>query len=208
MERDELIKHAARLREKATTHDHGMAIYLEIREFLRIYGVPNNTFFEGLNNLDLNKYDDEEIRDEAIAAISAFHSFVDSGLHQGISPERAAQLEVVSDYLGMADNLLQDGKVHPVAPAVIIGATLEEYLRTWVEAEALSVSGTNPGIDAYAKALRTQNLIIKQNKKDIDSWAGHRNNAAHGKWDEVKDRALIKLMLQGVNLFIATHGQD
>ena len=38
--------------------------------------------------------------------------------------------------------------------------------------------------------------------KDITSWAGIRNHAAHGEWDHVSDRARVRLMLEGINLFM------
>ena len=109
-------------------------------------------------------------------------------------------MDVVSDLLGQANSLLEDAKYHPAAAAILIGACLEEFLRTWVEAESLSIS--KPGIDAYGKALRGAELISKQDVKDITSWAGVRNHAAHGEWDEVSDRNRIRLALEGVNLFM------
>ena len=39
----------------------------------------------------------------------------------------------------------------------------------------------------------------------ITSWGGVRNHAAHGEWDEVSNRDRIKLMLEGVNLFMRQH---
>ncbi|MCW3491546.1 hypothetical protein [Dethiobacter alkaliphilus] len=130
---------------------------------------------------------------------------IDNDLHQGISIERKAQLDVLSDYLSQAQELLNMNNVHPAAPAVIIGASLEEFLRTWVEEKGLDTDINKPSIDVYAKILRESNLITKQDMKDITSWAGIRNNAAHGNWDEVKDKLRIKIMLEGVNLFMSRH---
>jgi hypothetical protein len=96
--------------------------------------------------------------------------------------------------------------IHPATPAVLIGAALEEFLRTWVEAEGLSLGNTNPGLDAYGKILRESEKITKQDYKDITAWAGLRNHAAHGEWDEVSDKARISLMLEGVNLFMRKYG--
>jgi hypothetical protein len=50
--------------------------------------------------------------------------------------------------------------------------------------------------------LRAAELISSQDVKDITSWAGIRNHAAHGDWEEVADRQRIKIMLEGVNLFM------
>ena len=91
---------------------------------------------------------------------------------------------------------------HPAAAAILIGASLEEFLRTWVEAEGLSIGKARSGIDTYCNTLRAADLISKQDSKDITSWGGIRNHAAHGEWDEVSDRGRIRLMLEGVNLFM------
>ena len=64
------------------------------------------------------------------------------------------------------------------------------------------MGSAKPGIDAYSKVLRGADVISKQDAKDITSWAGIRNHAAHGEWDQVSDRARIRLMLEGVNLFM------
>jgi hypothetical protein len=45
-------------------------------------------------------------------------------------------------------------------------------------------------------------LISKQDAKDILSWGGLRNHAAHGEWDQVSDKQRVQLMLEGVNLFM------
>jgi hypothetical protein len=42
-----------------------------------------------------------------------------------------------------------------------------------------------------------------QEQKDVTSWAGHRNEAAHGEFDKLShDRA--RLMVDGINLFMQT----
>jgi hypothetical protein len=122
-----------------------------------------------------------------------------------VSPERRAQLDVVSDFLDQAHELLETEKVHPAAPAVLIGATLEEFLRTWVEAEDLSLGDRKPGLETYKQVLYSAELITKQEVKEITSWGGIRNDAAHGKWDEVSEKKRVVLMLEGVNLFMQTY---
>ena len=92
-------------------------------------------------------------------------SISQAGLSAGESPERRAQLDVVSDLLEQANSLLEDNRYHPAAAAILIGASLEESLRTWIEAEALSIGNAKPGIDAYCKALRSAELISKQDVK-------------------------------------------
>ena len=131
----------------------------------------------------------------------AYVEYLQAGLASDIPPERKAELDVVSDILEQAHRLLDTKGYHPAAAATLIGAALEEFLRTWVERSGSTVKG-KPGIDTYSGALRGQELITKQDAKDISSWAGIRNHAAHGEWDQVSDPNKVGLMLQGVNLFM------
>ena len=79
-------------------------------------------------------------------------------------------------------------------------------MRSWVENENINLGNKKPSIDSYAKALREEDLITKQDVKDITSWAGLRNHAAHGEWEQVGDKARAQLMLEGVNLFMRKYG--
>lgn len=42
--------------------------------------------------------------------------------------------------------------------------------------------------------------------EEVRNWAGIRNSAAHGDWDEVNDKTRIRLMLEGVNAFMRKYG--
>jgi hypothetical protein len=123
-------------------------------------------------------------------------------LATGLSPERQAQIDIVSDILGQAQAMIETESHHPAGPAILVGASLEEFLRNWVEAAGLSLGASKPSIDSYAKVLRGAELISRQDIKDITSWAGIRNHAAHGEWDQVGDRNRVRLMLESVNLFM------
>jgi hypothetical protein len=168
-------------------------------EFLRVYAGPHSNFYESISKITCERESDASSMSEIV---EAFAEYMEAGLHQGLSPERKAQIDVVSDVLLQASTLLEDPKVHPGAPAMLIGAALEEFLRTWSEAQELSLGNRKPGIEAYTSVLKESELITKQDHKDITSWAGLRNHAAHGEWAEVTDKARITLMLEGVNLFM------
>ncbi|PCF93873.1 hypothetical protein CPA45_19820 [Vreelandella nigrificans] len=171
-----------------------------IYDFLSKVGGPNNTFVKQVSSVEstVTSYQKNVVSE----VLSSFIAHMENGLVGGISPKRQAELDVVSDLLEQANTLLENPKVHSAAPAVLIGATLEEFLRAWVEEEGLSLGGKKPSLDSYCKTLREEELITKQDVKDITAWSGIRNHAAHGEWSEVEDRARIRLMLEGVNLFI------
>lgn len=134
--------------------------------------------------------------------LDPFISYVENGLFQSLSWEREIQLDTVSDYLSQAHNLLTEKGIHPAAPAVLIGASLEEFLRTWLEALDVDISQVKQTIAGYTQELKQRGHLNKQDLKDITSWAGTRNDAAHGRFDEVDDPKRIRVMLEGVDLFI------
>jgi hypothetical protein len=181
----------------------GDAAKAQVSEFLRQFAGPKSAFTKQAESAD--GYGTYKVATLDSILVS-FAEYVSSGLATGISPEQKGRLDVVSDILGQAHSLLENDKQHPAAAAMLIGAALEEFLRSWVEEAGLSLGNAKPGIDAYMKVLRGAELISKQDVKDITSWAGTRNYAAHGEWDEVSDRHRIRLMLEGVNLFMRQHG--
>ena len=206
MNAEELIEYAEKLADEAMGGRAPVLvskIKAQASEFLRIHAGPRSEFYKNA------------AATPASAAISAsllqgillgFAEHIRNGLHESIAPERKVQLDTISDYLAQAQILLADKKVHPAAPTVVIGATLEEFLRTWTETENLPMGNRKPSMDSYAKALREAEAITKQDAKDITSWAGLRNSAAHGDWAEVEDRRRISTMLEGVNLFMRKYG--
>ncbi len=115
--------------------------------------------------------------------------------------ETAGVREVAStDLMGQVRALNDDKRVHPAAPIVLAGAALEIALRSAVEELGLKVNG-RPGINNYAKALRTADWLTPQDMKEVEQMAGLRNDAAHGKHESLStERA--GLMEQQVNLFL------
>ncbi len=205
---DALIKRVAGLNDQRRQLPSGQLFpsqgaKAEVCEFLRSYAGPKNSFFLQASALEGGAH---SVLLELQSILEAFRDYVVAGLQADMSPERRAQLDVVTDLLEQAARLLDDKGVHPVAPAMLIGATLEEFLRTWVEAVPLTLGARTPGIQAYSELLRGADLISKQDVKDLISWAGVRNHAAHGEWEEVSDKVRIQLMLEGVNLFMRRYG--
>lgn len=204
MTKEEIIEHSKRIIE--ITHNNAHGGLTQAREFLRVYAGEDTSFFKTLSQIKSAATDaHKSVRVHEV--LTSFIDFVDKDLLRSISLEREIQIETVSDYLEQAENLLKDKKVHPAAPAVIIGASLEEFLRTWLEDDGFDLATIKNSLDAYSTELRRQDKITKQDLKDIVSWGGTRNDAAHGIWENVKDRKRIKLMLEGVNLFMRKYSK-
>ncbi len=176
----------------------GNATALLALEFLRKYAGKESEFYRGAVTRELWG----DTQKELLGVLNEFREYVKAGFADGISPVEQARIDVVSDILQQAARLLAEKKTHPAAAAVLIGASLEEYLRVWCEREHLITMEQTLTIDAYAKKLLHNGKIGKQEIKDITAWAGHRNNAAHGHWNLVENAQQISIMLDGVNLFM------
>ncbi|MCH7998992.1 MAG: hypothetical protein IIA91_05890 [Chloroflexi bacterium] len=206
MEREELIEHARRILS-SIGQESGAGAYAQVCELLRTYAGPKSSFLETLKTFERRSGTASVLAHHTAVVLQSFIDYLEAGLLEKVSPERQAQLDVVSDFLEQANALLESKEVHPAGAAVLIGATLEEFLRTWAEAAELPLGNRKPGLEAYTHLLRDADLITKQDAKDITSWGGIRNHAAHGEWEVVSDKNRIRLMLEGVNLFMRKYEQ-
>ena len=168
------------------------------KEFLRVYGGKDNAFLKMLE--EKRYHNSHEMSQQVADVFPGFIRYLEKGLSLSITPEHMIQIETVSDYMDQANTLLSNASFHPAAAAVLIGASLEEFLRVWCEAEGIQF--TKPSIDNYAKGLYEKDMINKQDIKDITAWGSIRNDAAHGNWDLVSDKNRVRIMLDGVNLFM------
>jgi uncharacterized protein YutE (UPF0331/DUF86 family) len=126
--------------------------------------------------------------------------FAEAGLADAEPFEVRARFESSTDLMEQVQRLLDDGSVHHAAPVVLCGAALEEFLRALATAASPGIGGT-PTLDKYATELQKAGVITRQDAKDIRSWAGLRNSAAHGHFDDFSLEQ-AQLMAQGVNLFM------
>lgn len=204
MTKEVILKNIERLISVSSENpSNGLAQSLE---FIKNYIGKENSF---LNTLEkLSPFANNTIlRGEVVNILKALKSYVENDLYRKISIEREIQIETVSDYLEQSESLLNDKGVHPAAAAVLIGASLEEFLRNWLEDLGFDISTIKNSLDAYSQELKKLEKINKQDLKDIVSWGGARNDAAHGHWQNVEDRHRIRLMLEGVNLFIRKYSE-
>jgi hypothetical protein len=118
------------------------------------------------------------------------------------------QSEVFSDYLEMADYLLNEGYKDPAA--VLIGSTLEIHLRELCISNYIDIEVINNKGNKIPKKAELMNADLAKNgvytsiyQKQITAWLDLRNKAAHGKYSEYKKEE-VSLMLQGVRQFIMT----
>lgn len=206
MDNPTLFEHIARLQGAISSAGSSVKLHgvkAQITEFLREFAGAKSSFFQLANGAAGST---DFLAAILYSSLENFKAYVEAGLHGQVTAQRKAQLDVVSDFLEQAHMLLNAKGVHPAAPIVLIGATLEEFLRTWIESKDLSLGNRKPCLDTYAQVLLTEEVISKQDMKDITAWGGLRNHAAHGEWDEVSDKQRAAIMLDGVNLFLRKYG--
>jgi len=115
--------------------------------------------------------------------------------------------EVFSDFLEMAEHLLEEQYKDPAA--VMIGSVLEEHLRQLCASVGVSTTfvdskgNTRPKkADALNAELAKAGKYNAIDQKLVTAWLGLRNKAAHGKYSEyAKDQ--VENMLSGVQTFVA-----
>jgi hypothetical protein len=198
---EQIIEQAKRIQNSLRHSQVTSGGLAESCELTRTYCGERNSFYLALKEFKPSPYPDSN-KAKIVDILEGFIRSIENGFSKGISIERKARIDVVSDILEQTLNLLSTKGIHPAAPAVLAGAALEEFLRNWIEEVNLPLGNKKPGIDTYSGLLRESDLITKQDAKDITSWAGIRNHAAHGEWEEVSDKQRIQLMLEGINLFM------
>ncbi len=113
--------------------------------------------------------------------------------------------EIFSDYIEMAEYLLDEGYKDPAA--VITGSTLEEHIRklcikNGIDIEIMPSGKLRPKkADAMNSDLAKQKIYSKLEQKSVTAWLDLRNTAAHGKYSEYDDNQ-VKQMITGVRNFI------
>lgn len=115
------------------------------------------------------------------------------------------KIDIISDFMIQAIELSTNKKFHPAAAGILMGASLEEFLKQLAEEKKIDLTEIKHTIDPISKELYDKKIISKQDLKDITSWAGIRNDATHGNFDEVNDRQRILNAIEGVNLFMRKH---
>lgn len=113
--------------------------------------------------------------------------------------------EIFSDFLEMAEHLLDEGYKDP--SAVMIGSVLEEHLRQLCVKNSIKIERIKDGKPLPKKAdllnseLASAEVYNKLDQKSITSWLDLRNKAAHGKYDEYT-KEQVEFMYQGVSNFM------
>lgn len=126
--------------------------------------------------------------------------------------ELKIEVEISGDYLGQAEQLLQEGRQgfnEHVPAAVLAGAVLEKAMRSLCSRQQPPVAvnwenGEPKTLNPLIDALKAAGVYNETKAKQLRAWAGIRNDAAHGDFDKFKKHD-VELMLKGVAVFLAEY---
>jgi len=209
MERSELIKKIEQI-EHILPHNSDEwtgyicdSFFITSLQFVRHYLGIDSEFYKILS-VEKNT-SSSQATSKAMATkkvLKAIKDYLNLELELFETEKYIIKVDIINDFIIQAIELLNDKKIHPVAPAILMGAALEEFLKKLAEKNNIDVSDIKKTIDPLSKKLYSSKIISKQDLKDITSWAGIRNDATHGNFEEVDDRKRIANALEGVNLFM------
>ncbi len=119
------------------------------------------------------------------------------------------ETEIACDYMGQAEGLLhegQTGKFDHVPAAVLSGAVLEKALRTLCDKQGPPISTTKPNgepksLNPLIDDLKKAGVFNEAKAKQLRAWAGIRNHAAHGEFDQF-DRKDVEQLVKGIENFL------
>ncbi len=158
-------------------------------------GIHYRDFEERCKSLDKgwSQYNDAE---RGLAILRAAKEDIDGGYLQRV--EMLVSGEVFSDFLDMAEHLLDNDYKDPVAS--LIGAVLEDGLRRMCANNTLPVqSGDN--ISSLNQKLADKKVYNRLQQREIETWNKLRDYADHGRFEEYSSEK-VGDMLEGTRKFL------
>jgi len=199
--------YVARGQSEAST---GQDDYVAMGQFQE-WRLASLSFLEGVLGLDNRYYKafDDRVRQvwnhastvqEGLGILKA----VKGELEWGALPNVEGLIfgEIFTDFLDMADHLMEQGFVE-VIPS-LVGAVLEDGLRRMARRSGIPVHDDSDTIGSLNSKLADRSVYSNFVRKKVDFWKAVRNNADHGHFDENKDED-IRQMLAGVRDFLGTY---
>ena len=115
--------------------------------------------------------------------------------------ENLVSAEIFSDFLEMAEHLLDNGYKDPAAS--LIGAILEDGLRRICGNNNITVK-SDDNISSLNKRLADNNVYNRLQQREIEVWNKLRDYADHGHFSEYNAER-VKDMMAGVSNFLSNY---
>ncbi len=179
---------------------HERTVIARMRALITRLAPPGSAYISILRSQYGNYYD--EMLDLA-GVVQALRADYRADCLQSFRELLNAQL--CSDFLGMAEYILQDENLKQPA-AVLAGGVLEEHLRKLCNkfGIATTANGKPKKADTMNSDLRTAGCYGLNEQKQIVAWLGIRNSAAHAKYDEF-DEDQVRNMISGLRDFTSKY---
>jgi len=137
--------------------------------------------------------------ESGLAILRAAKEDIKGGYLQKV--ETLVSASVFSDFLEMAEHLLDNGYEHPAAS--LVGAVLEDSLRRICTSNGITLK-TKEDISSLNQKLAQKQVYNPLQQKQIQVWNDIRNNADHGHFDQYKSDDVTD-MLKGVRTFLTNY---
>ena len=134
-----------------------------------------------------------------LGILKAVAEDLDDGLLTDV--QTLVSAEVFTDFLGMAEHLLERGYKDPAAS--LCGAVLEQGLRRVAANEGIKVRDRDD-LSALNQKLASKEVYTRLVQKRVTLWTDVRNAADHGKFSHYS-KTDVEEMHRGVASFLATH---
>lgn len=180
------------------------SFFITTIQFVRNYIGQDTEFYKTLNEASKDRSTNSETKKAWTAkeVLKSLSDYLELNLDIDKTEKYHIKVDIISDFITQAIELASDKKFHPAAASILMGASLEEFLKKLAEVKEVDLTEIKLTIDPISKKLYEDNIISKQDLKDITSWAGIRNDATHGNFEEVNDRKRIQNAIEGINLFM------
>lgn len=180
------------------------SFFITTIQFVRNYIGRDTEFYKTLNDASKIQNTSAETKKAWIAkeVLKSLKDYLQLDLDIDKNEKYHIKIDIISDFMTQAIELAADKKFHPAAAGILMGASLEEFLKKLAEVKKVDLIDVKMTIDPIAKKLYEAKIISKQDLKDITSWAGIRNDATHGNFEEVNDRKRVLNAIEGINLFM------
>jgi len=203
-----LLKKTARFDDLS---DYGiekiMSLRTRIATSIRRIAGNNSEYFNQIEDINKKSHvNDFQKLKYYIGSLEALYNDIQKDYLKNLS--ELIHGDIFSDYLEMADYLLNEG--YKDAAAVISGSTLEEHLRQLCDKNNIPTqTQTKRGIrfknaDLLNADLAKNLVYTKSEQKQVTAWLGIRNDAAHGNYQNYTTNE-VKLFLAGLRDFFIRH---
>jgi hypothetical protein len=186
------------------------SVRTQVLSLLDMLGSSTSSHLDKLYQRVLKLGYEDLRRQELVGILEGLRKSVEAGLLSNISHRIEATIS--SDYLGQAEQLLQEGqpgKYDHVPAAVLTGSILENGLRTLCsravpEISTVKANGEPKTLNVLIDDLKKAEVFNELKAKQLRSWADIRNAAAHGEFEKF-GRQDVEQMLVGVRNFLADY---